>query len=150
MNQEKIMKARMWTAIFIAIAALVAAFVFAGLYSDEKTKTRQAYIDQYEYNITQAADEIDKYLEKQTDYDLHYNMVLSDMGAARSFIFLVDDYAEHQKTINELHYCFVKYPVQMKDKLEEVSTALRHITEHLDKGYDEAQAIVDSIDKMGT
>ena len=149
MNQEKIMKARMWTAIFIALAALVAAFVFAGLYSDEKTKTRQSYIDQYEYNITQAADEIDKYLEKQTDYDLHYNMVLSDMGAARSFIFLVDDYAEHQKTINELHYCFVKYPVQMKDKLEEVSTALRHITEHLDKGYDEVREIVESVDRLG-
>lgn len=150
MNQEKIMKAKMLTAIFIAIAALAAAFIFAGLYSDEKTKTRLAYITQYEDNITKAAEEIDKYLEKQTDYDIHYSMVLSDLGAARSMVFLVDDYTDKQKTINELHYCFVKYPQQMSGKLEEASEALHHIAEHLDKGYDEAQAIVDSIDKKGT
>lgn len=140
----------MLTAIFIAVASLIAAFVFAGLYADEKSKTRLAYIAQYEDNITKAAEEIDKYLEKQTDYDIHYNMVLSDLGAARSLIFLVDDYADKQIIINELHYCFVKYPDQMSNKLEITSTALHDIADHLDKGYEEAQAIVDSIDKLGT
>jgi hypothetical protein len=76
-------------------------------------------------------------------------MVISDMGAARTLIFLIDDYTEQQKTINELHYCFVKYPEQMSGKLEEASQALNDILDHLDKGYDEAQAIVDSIDKKG-
>jgi hypothetical protein len=150
MTQERIMKAKMITAILIAIAALASAFVFAGLYSDERQKTRQAYITQYEENLKNTAEEISKYREKQTDYDLHYNMILSDMGAARNFVFLIDGYTSQQKVINELHYCFVKYPDQMSGKLEEAETAITDITDHLDKGYEEAQALVDSIDKKGT
>ena len=149
MNQEKIMKAKMVTAIFIALAAVVAVFVFAGLYFDQRRINRLEYIDQYENNILLAAEEIDKYNEKQTDYDLHYNMVLSDLGAARSIIFLIDDYTEKQKIINELHYCFVKYPNQMREKLDDSSKALHDIADHLDKGYDEAKKIVDSINKLG-
>ena len=149
MNQEKIMKAKMVTAIFIALAAVVAVFVFAGLYFDQRRINRLEYIDQYENNILLAAQEIDKYNEKQTDYDLHYNMVLSDLGAARSIIFLIDDYTEKQKIINELHYCFVKYPNQMREKLDDSSKALHDIADHLDKGYDEAKEIVDSINKLG-
>lgn len=149
MNQEKIMKAKMVTAIFIALAAVVAVFVFAGLYFDQRRINRLEYIDQYENNILLAAEEIDKYNEKQTDYDLHYNMVLSDLGAARSIIFLIDDYTEKQKIINELHYCFVKYPNQMREKLDDSSKALHDIADHLDKGYDEAKEIVDSINKLG-
>ena len=149
MNQEKIMKAKMVTAIFIALAAVVAVFVFAGLYFDQRRINRLEYIDQYENNILLAAQEIDKYNEKQTDYDLHYNMVLSDLGAARSIIFLIDDYTEKQKIINELHYCFVKYPNQMRKKLDDSSKALHDIADHLDKGYDEAKEIVDSINKLG-
>ena len=149
MNQEKIMKAKMVTAIFIALAAVVAVFVFAGLYFDQRRINRLEYIDQYENNILLAAQDIDKYNEKQTDYDLHYNMVLSDLGAARSIIFLIDDYTEKQKIINELHYCFVKYPNQMREKLDDSSKALHDIADHLDKGYDEAKEIVDSINKLG-
>ena len=149
MNQEKIMKAKMVTAIFIALAAVVAVFVFAGLYFDQRRINRLEYIDQYENNILLAAQEIDKYNEKQTDYDLHYNMVLSDLGAARAIIFLIDDYTEKQKIINELHYCFVKYPNQMREKLDDSSKALHDIADHLDKGYDEAKEIVDSINKLG-
>ena len=149
MNQEKIMKAKMVTAIFIALAAVVAVFVFAGLYFDQRRINRLEYIDQYENNILLAAEEIDKYNEKQTDYDQHYNMVLSDLGAARSIIFLIDDYTEKQKIINELHYCFVKYPNQMREKLDDSSKALHDIADHLDKGYDEAKEIVDSINKLG-
>ena len=149
MNQEKIMKAKMITAIIIAAASLIAAFIFAGLYSDQKKQNRLGHIDQYEKNLAQAADEIDNYLEKQTDYDLHYNMVLSDLGAARSMIFLISDYTEEQKTINEIHYCFVKYPEQMKDRLKESSEAFRDIAGHLDKGYDEVREIINSIDKLG-
>ncbi len=149
MNQEKIMKAKMVTAIFIALAAVIAVFVFAGLYFDQRSMNRLEYIDQYENNILLAAQEIDKYNEKQTDYDLHYNMVLSDLGAARSIVFLIDDYTEKQKIINELHYCFVKYPNQMREKLDDSSKALHDIADHLDKGYDEAKEIVDSINKLG-
>jgi hypothetical protein len=144
------MKAKMLTAIFVALAAAIALIVFITLYCDERQKTRRAYITQYEENLEKAAEEIDKYTEKQTDYDLHYNMVLSDLGAARTLVFLIDGYTDEQKVINELHYCFVKYPEQMSEKLEEASKAMTDITDHLDKGYDEAKEIVDSIDKKGT
>ena len=149
MNQEKIMKAKMVTAIFIAILSLIAIFIFAGLYFDQRQANRLQHIDEYEKSIGQAADELDIYIEKRTDYDLHYNMVLSDLGAARAMIFLVDDYTEKQKMINEIHFCFVKYPEQMKEKLEESAQAFHDIADHLDKGYDEVQAIIDSIDKLG-
>lgn len=150
MNQEKIMKAKMVTAIFIAIAAIFAIFVFAGLYFDQQQKNRLSYIEQFENNLSLAAGEIDTYCEKKTDYDLHYSMLLSDLGAARAMIFMVDDYTEKQKIINELHFCFVKYPEQMRDKLEEASTAMHDIADHLDKGYEEAQALIDSVDKLGS
>ena len=58
--------------------------------------------------------------------------------------------AEKQKTINEFHYCFVKYPEQMSKKLKDADTAIFDIAYGLDKGYDEAQAVVDSINKLGT
>jgi hypothetical protein len=150
MNQEKILRAKMITAIVLALISLIVTFVFAGLYSEETKKTRRAYITQYEENLTNAAVEIDEYIKTGKDYDLHYNMIISDMGAARSLVFLISGYTEQQKTINELHYCFVKYPEQMSEKLEETSVALWDITDHLDKGYDEAEAIVDSIDKKGS
>lgn len=149
MNQEKIMKAKMLTAIVIAIASIFMIFVFARLYFDQVQKNRLEYIAQFEKNILQAAEEIDTYIEKNTDYDIHYNMVISDVGAARAMIFMVDDYTEKQKTINEIHYCFIKYPQQMREKLEDASKAFHNIADHIDSGYDELRLIVESVDKLG-
>ena len=149
MNQERIMKFKMTVAIVIAVIMLAVSFVFAGLYYDRTKENRLEYISQYEKNISLAAEEIDKYMSKKTDYDIHYNMVLSDLGAARSMVFLVDDYTEEQKIINEIHYCFVKYPEQMKGKLNETAQAFHDIADHLDKGYDETKKIVESVDKKG-
>lgn len=150
-DQEKIMKRKMVAALFIAFAALLTMLIFIGLYTDEKKKTQAAYRQQYIENMTDAANEINIYLDKGKDYQLHYNLILSDMGAARSLIFLIDDYSEDdKKAVNELHYCFVKYPEQMSQKLEEAAKALEDVTDNLDKGYDEIKAIVDSIDKLGS
>ena len=145
------MKRKMITAIIWAIILLIALLVFIGLYIDKNRELKERYRSQYMRNLSDAADEIDTYLDRKIDYDLHYNMVLSDLGAARSFVFLLEDeeMTEKQKTINELHYCFVKYPEQMKNKLEDTSTALKDICDNLDKGYDEAEQIIDSVDKMG-
>ena len=121
-NQEKIMKRKMISAIIWAIILLIALLVFIGL---------------------------DTYFSRKIDYDLHYNMVISDLGSARSFVFLIDDYSERQKAINELHYCFVKYPKQMKTRLEAVNQGLKDIVDNLDKGYDEIREVVDSIEKKG-
>lgn len=144
------MKAKMITAIFVAIASIIAIFVFAGLYFDQLQKNRLEYIGQFESSISDAAEEIDKYLGTDADYELHYNMIISNLGAARNMIFLVDDYTEKQKVINEIHFCFIKYPEQMKDKLPEVSEAFHNIADHLDKGYDELKLITESVDKLGS
>lgn len=149
MNQEKIMKAKMVSAIILFIISLIAVLVFIGLYVDETHKTQQTYREKYLISIGEARDEINTWLEKQTDYDLHYNMVLSEMGSARTTVFLINDFTDEQKAINELHYCFVKYPEQMKSKLEDTYTALKDIADNLDKGYDEARNIVETIDKKG-
>lgn len=149
MNQEKIMKAKMITAIVICIAALAGLFVFIGLYMDKSEEVRKTYIAKYMENLSAASEEIDTYLESGKYLPTRYNMILSAMGAARSLVFLIDDYTDEQKAINELHYCFVKYPEQMQGKLEDVKKALDHITENLDKGYREVNEIVDSVDKMG-
>jgi len=149
LNQEKIMKAKMITAMVICIAAIAGLFVFIGLYTDKSEEVRKTYIAKYMENLSAASEEIDTYLESGKDLPTRYNMILSDMGAARSLVFLIDDYTDEQKAINELHYCFVKYPEQMQGKFEDVKKALDHITENLDKGYREVNEIVDSVDKMG-
>lgn len=76
-------------------------------------------------------------------------MAVSDLGAARAMIFCVSDYTEKQKIINEIHYFFIKYPEQMRDKLPEASQAFHDVADHLDKGYDELRAIIESVDKLG-
>lgn len=151
MNQERIMKVKMLASMILSLFTVIALCVFIALYFDLKAKTRQTYIEKYMENLTYACEEIDTYLDTKTDLELHYNMILSDVGAARTLIFLIDDYNEEkQKTINTFHYCLVKYPDQMKEKLEESRTAMDDITANLDKGYDELEEIIESVDKLGT
>ena len=59
-------------------------------------------------------------------------------------------FEEKQKTINTYHYCLVKYPDQMKQKLEEARIAMDDVTANLDKGYDKLEGIINFIDKLGT
>ena len=126
MNQEKIMKRKMICAIVMFIAALIGLFVMAGLYADKSEEVQEAYRAQFKENMDYAADEIDEYLKTEKDLDLHYSMIVSDMGAARSMIFLIDGAAEEQKVINELHYCFVKYPQQMQGKERDKAVQADH------------------------
>lgn len=151
MNQEKIMKVKMITSIVLSILSVVAMCVFIALYFDEKANVQRTYREKYMENLTYACEEIDTYFETERDLDLHYNMILSDVGAARTLVFLIDDYSvEKQKIMNTFHYCLVKYPDQMKEKLKESRTAMDDITANLDKGYDELEKITDSVDKLGT
>ena len=141
----------MITSIIVSFLTIIALCVFIALYFDEKAKTRRTFEEKYMENLTYACEEIDTYLDTKIDVELHYNMILSDVGAARTLIFLIDDYSEEkQKTINTYHYCLVKYPDQMKQKLEEARIAMDDITANLDKGYDELEEIINSIDKLGT
>lgn len=145
------MKRKMISAIIWSMILLIALLVFIGLYIDKIKENRERLRTQYQNCIADAAEEIDTYLDRKIDLDLHYNMVISNLGTARSFLFLIEDeeLSKKQKAVNELHYCFVKYPVQMKTKLEAVSAALKDVYDNLDKGYDEMRQIVDSVEKMG-
>lgn len=150
------MKRKMIAAIIWSFIMLIALLVFIGLYIDKSKEITDRFRSQYKQSIADAADEIDTYLDTKVDYDMHYKMLISNIGAARSFIFLLEEdddkknnMTENQKAVNELHYCLVKYPEQMKTKIEDVSKALHDVYDNLDKGYDEMRAIVDSVNKMG-
>lgn len=150
MNQEKIMKTRLYIAVFIAIIAVIAMVLSFGLYADERRKTAEAYKTQYIVNLTGAKTEIDEYLQKKFDYQVRYNMVLSDLGAARTLVFLIPDFnPDYSTAINEIHYCFVKYPEQMSGKLEDVSAAIGVIIEDYDRQQNPDKYISDDSSDSG-
>lgn len=75
--------------------------------------------------------------------------IVSDMSGANSFAFLIEGFDDKQIIINELTTCTMKYPEQMKETLDDMRQALSDIVDDMDKGYEEAEAVVNSIDKKG-
>ena len=149
MNQEKLMKKRMWTAIIMFIITLIALLVFIGLYIDEKERVQKTYRSQYRTELRHVSGEIEGYLNTEGGYDTRYSMIIGYMGSASSYAFLIDGFEDKQKTINELNTCLIKYPEQMSERLPDVKKAIDDILDDLDKGYDEAAAIVSEINKKG-
>ena len=149
MNQEKIMKRKMVTAIALCIIAIVGMLVFIGLYIDEKNSVQQTYRSQYHTSLKHVSDDVTSYLEAEGDKEMRYTRLVSDMSNAGSFAFLIDGFTEKQIIVNELSTCLLKYPDQMKGKLEDVKTAVDDMQQELDKGYEKAKEIVDSVDKKG-
>ena len=149
MNQEKIMKRRMISAIVLCIISLIALLVFIGLYVDETHRVQETYRKQYKVELGHAGKEIELYLANKGDVDHRYRRISSYVACADSYAFLIEGFSEEQKTINEVSTCLIKYPEQMSGKLEDLKTAFDDINADLDKGYEEAQAIVDSVDKLG-
>lgn len=149
MNQEKIMKGKLVTTIILLIATVIALIVFIALYVDETRKTERNYRAHYRAEMQHLSGEIEGYLNTEGGYDTRYNMIIGYSSCAASYAFLMNDFEEQQKAVNELYTCFVKYPEQMSEKLEDVKTAVDHILDDLDKGYDELREIIDSIDKKG-
>ena len=112
MNQDKIMKRKMMIAIIVCILSLIGLFVFAGLYSNEKKNTQRTYYNIYIKNMEEACDEVSTYLQNGKDLEMHYNVLLSDVGTARNMIFELENISEKkQKQVNTFYYCLVKYPV---------------------------------------
>ncbi len=149
MNQEKIMKRRMISAIVLFLITLVALLVFIALYVDEVSRVQETYRRQYRTGLIDVVEDIASYRNAEGDFDLRYRCIINDMSGANSFAFLIEDLDDEKKTINEVNTCLIKYPEQMSGKLEELEKALSDILDGLDKGYEEAQALVDSINKKG-
>ena len=151
-GQETLMKRRMISAIILFLITFIALLVFVGLYIDESRRTQETYNTQYVTNLTHVSEDIGSFLDAEGDKDFRYVRIISDMSSANSFAFLLDRLSEdRKKTVNELNACIMRYPEQMQEenKLTELKTALEDIIAGLDQGYDEAQALVDSIDKQG-
>lgn len=149
LGQEELIKRRMVRAVTMFVITLIALIVFIGLYIDEKRRVQETYRAQYRQSLLHVSEDIGDYLNGESDYDMRYTRVTCDMCSANSFAFLIEDFTEERKTVNSLYTCMLKYPEQMQTRLEELDQAVTDITADLDKGYEEAQALVDSIDKMG-
>ncbi|MBR6872904.1 MAG: hypothetical protein IKN17_05300 [Ruminococcus sp.] len=149
MNQDKIMKRRMVTAIILLIITLIALIIFIGLYIDETHRVQETYRRQYTTELRHVNEEITIYKAAEGDLDYHYNRITVYMANAGSFAFLIENFTDKQIVINEISTCLLKYPNQMKDKLEDLQQAITDILAELDKGYDEAKAIYESIELKG-
>ena len=149
LGQEYIMKKRMVAAIFALIIALAALAVFIALYIDALRRVQETYRTQYRKCIELVIYDIDSYNDAEGDYDFRYRRIVADMNSVASFSFLLEESEEHKKTINEFYTVFLKYPQQMSGKLDEARQALNDLYANLDKGYEEADAIVASIELKG-
>ncbi|MBR6101721.1 MAG: hypothetical protein IKP95_04775 [Ruminococcus sp.] len=149
MNQDKIMKRRMITAIVLMLICLIALLVFIGLYVDETKRVQEVYRTQYKTELRHVVEEIDIYLEPEGDDDLVYRRVCSYMSNAGAFAFLIEDFSEKQILINQISTALIKYPVQMQPKLEELKQAINDILAELDKGYTELDELFQSIELKG-
>lgn len=146
------MKRRMVIAIALMLVSVVVMLVFMGLFIDETRRVQETYRTQFNANLAHTVDSLDSYLGNENDMEARYRRILSDMASADSFAFLLDNLTEEQKiAVNELHTCLILYPEQMHDKtrLTDMKQALNDMMENLDKGFEEAKAVVDGIDKKG-
>ena len=151
MGQEELMKRRMVRAIVLLVIAIISLVIFIGLYVDEKRRVQETYRAQFKQSMLHVSEDIGDYLNGESDYDMRYMRVACDMGSANSFAFLIENFTEQRKTVNRLYTVLLKYPDQMNDRaqLEKVKAAAEGMADGLSTGYEEAQAIVDAIDKKG-
>ncbi len=151
MGQELIMKRKMVRAIIISIICIIALLIFIALYIDERKRVQDTYRTQYRSCLQTVSEDIQYYLNMEGDGDLtfKYNHIMADMNSVYSFAFLINDFEEQQKSMNAFYSAFLKYPQQMKGKLEESKQAIDDILANLDKGYDEVDAIVASLNLKG-
>ncbi|SDB31112.1 hypothetical protein SAMN02910317_01549 [Ruminococcaceae bacterium FB2012] len=149
MNQDKIMKRRMITAIVLLIITLIALVIFIALFVDESRRVQETYRRQFTTELRHVNEEISIYQKAEGDLDYHYTRITVYMANAGSYAFLIDNFTDKQIVINEISTCLIKYPQQMKGKLDDLQTAVSDILSDLDKGYEEAKTIYESLDLKG-
>ena len=143
------MKRRMIRALILFGITFLALLVFIALYIDETRRVQETYHRQYRTNLQKVSEDIQSYVNADGDLDLRYTRIVSDMSAANAFAFLMDIPERQKQTVNEITTCLMKYREQMREKLKELDTAVNDINADLDKGYDEADEIVGSVNKKG-
>ena len=139
----------MITAIVLWIVTLITLLIFIGLYIDETHRVQETYRKQYSIELDHASKEIELFIENKGDLGLRYRRISSYLSCASSYAFLINDFSNEQIIINEINTCLIKYPEQMEDKMEDLKQAIDDINNNFDKGYEEAKAVVNSINKLG-
>ena len=148
-GQEYLMRQKMLRAIVIAIILGIALMVFIALYVAETKRVQETYRAQYDKSLVNVLADIHSYQNADGDFELRYRMLVSDMASANSFAFLLDGFTERQKSINGLYTVVIKYPEQTQKRIDEVEVIFADLTANLDKGYDEMDEFVASIDLKG-
>lgn len=149
-GQEYIMKRKMIRAIFIAIMLAIALIVFIALYMDQSGRVQETYRTKYTKSLETVVFDLEEYTNAEADYELRYRMVLADMSNVNAFAFLLDDFEKEQKSINKLYTCFLKYPQQMQQRIDEVKEILEKILNVNNKdSYDGIDKFVDTINLKG-
>jgi len=149
-GQEYIMKRKMIRAIVIAIFLAIALIVFVALYIDQSRRVQETYRTQYQKAIEDVVYDLDDYGTAEGDYELRYRMIVGDMSNVNEFAFLLEDFEEEQKSINSLYTCFLKYPQQMQEKIEDVKKVLENIMNASNKdSYEKIDKFVDTINLKG-
>ncbi|MBR3636661.1 MAG: hypothetical protein IKN45_01945 [Lachnospiraceae bacterium] len=148
-GQEYLMRQKMLRAIVIAIILGIALTVFIALYVAETKRVQETYRAQYNKSLIAVLEDIHSYQNADGDFELRYRMLVSDMASANSFAFLLNDFTERQKSINGLYTVVIKYPEQTQKRIDEVEVIFADLTANLDKGYDEMDEFVASIDLKG-
>ena len=148
-GQEYIMQRKMIRAIVALIICLIALAVFIALYIDEKKRVQETYRTQYRSCIESVMYDIESYNNAEGDYEFRYRRIVADMNSVSSFAFLLDDFEDEKKTMNEFYTIYLKYPEQMSTKMDEAYQALSDIYANLDKGYEEANELIESINLKG-
>ena len=149
-GQEYIMKRKMIRAIFIAIMLAIALIVFIALYMDQSGRVQETYRTKYTKSLETVVFDLDDYKNAEADYELRYRMILADMSNVNAFAFLLDDFEKEQKSINRLYTCFLKYPQQMQQRIDEVKEILEKILNVNNKdSYEGIDKFVDTINLKG-
>ncbi len=149
LGQDYIMKNKMVTAIVISLLLAVGLVVFIALYVEETQKIQATYRQMYQNSITAVLDDIDSYQNADGDLDLRYRMLVADMSNMNSYAFLIDDFTDEQKSVNGLYTVIIKYPQQTAKRMDEITTVLEEVMDGLDKGYEDMDAFIESIDLKG-
>lgn len=152
MTQEKLIKNRMIRSRVLFVLTLIALLIFIGLYIDETNRVQETYRAQFITSLNNTSASIDSYLNAEGDLPLRYRQILADYSSANTFAFLMTGLTEEQKiAVNTLNACLLKYPEQMQDteRLNDMKTAVDDMSQNLDKGFEEAAKVADSVDKKG-
>ena len=149
-GQEYIMKRKMIRAIVWAILVTIALLIFVALYIDQSRRVQETYRKQYTKAVESVIYDIDDYDKAEGDYELRYRMMVADVSNMNAYSFLLDDFSEQQKSINSLYTCFIKYPEQMQERLDEVKEILEDILKADNKkSYEKIDDFVGTINLKG-